>query len=46
MLIADYQRIFTELKSTSFDSAEDRYSDIFSPVPFDEYRQSNMLQNK
>ncbi|MCR4457895.1 hypothetical protein [Pseudescherichia sp. L3] len=42
MLIEDYKRILTDLKATSFDLAEDKYSGIFLPVPFDEYWQSNV----
>jgi len=41
-LVNDYARILRELKISSFNLEEDKYSGVFLPVPFDEYWSSNL----
>lgn len=42
MLIKEYSNVLANLKAESFNLAEDKYSGVFLPVPFDEYWQSSI----
>lgn len=41
-LFNDYATILSDLKISSFNLEEDKYSGVFLPVPFDEYWSSSI----